>query len=167
LVQDGNRLVEWKPGSVEGPDLQTTDLPKPLPCDSIATRAARSSDAWWLVSDSGVQTSSPSEPNPVMVPFAVRGDKVASDQATPLVVFWGTGGFDVADRERPRYRTTEAAVEAAAVSPLGSLVATVGAGEMVLWRVTGLEVPRQTTREEQACDACLCVRVGRWIGSTR
>jgi hypothetical protein len=107
---------------------------------SLATKAVRSSEAWWLVTSSGgIWSWSPDEADPVKIPFSLEGDNVAADPAAPLVVSWGSGGFEVADRKVLRYRAPEVVVDVAAVSPLGSLVATVGAGELVCG---GLQVPR-------------------------
>ena len=84
---------------------------------------------------------SPEEADPVKIPFHLGGDNVAADPAAPIVVCWESDGFEVADRKMLHYRATDVAVDAVAVSPLSSLVATMGAGEVILWRVTGSEKP--------------------------
>ena len=143
LVRYGNDLQSWMLGSTDDAgDLRSTQLGEHFESVSLRTKVVRSSEAWWLATSSGsIYSWSPEEADPVKIPFHLGGDNVAADAAAPLVVCWGSDGFEVADRKMLHYRATDVAVDAAAVSPLGSLIATTGAGEVILWRVTGSEKP--------------------------
>jgi hypothetical protein len=156
LVVNGNHVQTWMLGSIEDRvDLQTTQIAEQNERESLGTKAVRSSEAWWLTTSSGSIYSWSHEGDPVKIPFPLGGHNVAADPATPLVVSWGNDGFEVADRKMLRYRTTEIVVDMAAVSPLGSLVATIGAGEVILWRVTGSErpeMPEQLELEPEEAD---------------
>ena len=142
------RRPKGAPWTEEG--LSPPSLPVGLDCSAIATKAVRTKDGWWLNGGDRMWRWLDTDADVVELPFGLEGWRLAADPAASVVLSWGAGGFEVADGQAIRYREPDRAVDLAAVSPSGSLVATAGGGEVLLWRVTGSEQPEMPDQLELA-----------------
>ena len=108
----------------------------------LVQHAARSLDGWWLsdLVGSSVHLLRTDGLDPEARSDVPPSSALAADPHTSWLVAWDDVGFSVFDATGLRYIEPTTAVEAAAVSPRGSLIATFGAGTFTLWRVVGADV---------------------------
>ena len=121
--------------------------------------AARSSEGWWIRDSrsapshtGGLALWPDQEEAPTGLTLDVRRGQLGARQESPWVVSWGHHGFDVFDRSAIRFRVEGLAVAGVAVSPLGSIVATVSQGRLNLWRVTGSRIAERADQLEFESD---------------
>jgi hypothetical protein len=134
-----------------GPIVSAPRYRESLPVDRLLVgQAARALGGWWLATAGADAWYWPDDGDPAQGAYSFAGERLDGDPRTSLVVSWGGGaGFQVADATGVRYQSTpELHVDVAAISPLGRLVATVGAGELQLWEVAGSGVPEQPSQLE-------------------